>query len=195
MAQIVAFDFETTGLSPRKNHVLEIGAVKFDVGGAVHGTFEQLCNPGYAIPPEITSLTGITDADITGAPASFEAIRAFLDWAGKDVIFAAHNAGFDSRFLTAAFLNAQEFAPALPIVDTLRWARSLNLPTPDCKLGTLLNFYGHNIDGLHRSLRDAHGVRALIVGWLERVAEPKAEVVARVERPKKPASATSFPEF
>jgi DNA polymerase III alpha subunit (gram-positive type) len=195
MAEMVAFDFETTGLSPGRHHVIEIGAVRFDLEGRVLDTYAQLCDPGYPLPDEIVTLTGIRAEEIAGCPRPFEALSNFLHWAGPHAVFAAHNAGFDVRFLNAAFLANHEFAPALPLVDTLRWARSLNLPVSDCKLKTLLRHYGIGCEGLHRSLADAHGVRQLVARWLSDVPEPRAEVVSRLDRPRRPAPASSFPEY
>lgn len=196
MAELVAFDFETTGLSPSRHHIIEIGAVRFDVQGRVLDTFSQLCDPGYSISSEIAGITGIRPEELVGAPSPIEGLRAFRAWSGgDDAVLAAHNAGFDTRFLTAAYLDHHESVPNLHVVDTLRWARSLRLPTPDCKLATLLAHYGHDAVGLHRSLADAQGVRCLVTGWLKDVADPRAEVVSRIERARMPAPATSFREY
>ena len=57
----VVFDVETTGGSARDGAITEIGAVKLR-GGECIGTFQTMVNPGRAIPPEITVLTGITES-------------------------------------------------------------------------------------------------------------------------------------
>ena len=67
MESIVALDIETTGLNPEGDAITEIGAVRFS-GRRVEAEWSTLINPGRRIPPEITQLTGITDAMVRGAP-------------------------------------------------------------------------------------------------------------------------------
>ena len=55
----VVVDLETTGGSPKDSAITEIGAVKVR-GGEVLGEFQTLVDPGRAIPPYISVLTGIT---------------------------------------------------------------------------------------------------------------------------------------
>ena len=55
----VALDLEMTGLSPRKDAILEIGAVKVrDM--EVTETYTAMVNPGFPVPEHVTELTGIT---------------------------------------------------------------------------------------------------------------------------------------
>ncbi len=69
MPPIVALDIETTGLDPRRDAIIEIGAVRFS-GKRVEAQWESLINPGRPIPPLITQLTGINDAMVHKAPQS-----------------------------------------------------------------------------------------------------------------------------
>jgi DNA polymerase-3 subunit epsilon len=70
---LVAFDLETTGLSPVKDEIIEIGAVKFSfvkVGERMEivekGTFQSLVKPDRHIPEEATRVNHITDAMVQG---------------------------------------------------------------------------------------------------------------------------------
>ena len=56
----VAFDIETTGLSPEHNEIIEIGALKVREGKVVD-RFIRFIEPEAGIPPMITQLTGITN--------------------------------------------------------------------------------------------------------------------------------------
>jgi DNA polymerase III epsilon subunit-like protein len=69
----VAIDLETTGLDPKRDAILEVGAVKFDDHQEL-GRFGSLVNPGRPIPFQISQLTGINDRDIVDAPP-FVALR------------------------------------------------------------------------------------------------------------------------
>ena len=67
-------DLETTGGNRNDDMITEVGAVKVR-GGECLGTFQTLVNPGTAIPPQITVLTGLTDALVAPAPR-IEAVLA-----------------------------------------------------------------------------------------------------------------------
>ena len=94
----VVVDVETTGWSPDADGITEIGAVRLS-GGEVRAEFAALVNPGQPIPPDIVTLTGITDAMVTLAPPVGAVLPGFLDFARGSVL-TAHNAPFDVGFLT-----------------------------------------------------------------------------------------------
>ena len=93
-------DLETTGGNRNEDSITEIGAVKVR-GGECLGTFQTLVNPGRAIPPSISLLTGLTDALVVAAPYVDEVLPTFLEFIGRTVI-VGHNIGFDIGFLDAA---------------------------------------------------------------------------------------------
>ncbi|MBW6469234.1 MAG: DNA polymerase III subunit epsilon [Coriobacteriia bacterium] len=95
--EVVLVDIETTGFDPARDRVIEIAAAIMR-GPEVLDTFHTLVDPGCAIPPEIVRLTGITDDEVSGAPApdaAASSLASFVD--GRDVV--AHNAPFDRGFL------------------------------------------------------------------------------------------------
>src|SRR5438552_1923649 len=95
----VAFDTETTGLSPLASRLVELSGVKFAFDGTVVSTFSTLIDPQSDIPPEATRVHGITDDMVVGQPTCAEAVPQFFAWAnGPDVVLAAHNAQFDISF-------------------------------------------------------------------------------------------------
>src|SRR6478736_3264319 len=93
-------DLETTGGSSERCGITEIGAVKMR-GGECLGTFQTLVNPGAAIPPEITVLTGITQAMVLPAPRIETVLPSLLEFVG-DAVIVGHNVRFDIGFLQAA---------------------------------------------------------------------------------------------
>ena len=119
---IVVLDFETTGLSPVADRIIEIGAVKL-AGGAVTEEFSMFCDPGIPLPEKITEITGITSAMLAGKPTPAEGVEKLIDFIGDHAI-AAHNAAFDVGFLRAEArrIGRGFFAP---IIDTLPLARRL----------------------------------------------------------------------
>ena len=112
-ATFCVLDLETTGGSRNDDMITEIGAVKVR-GGECVGTFHTLVNPGRAIPPQITVLTGLTDAVVQTAPRIESVLGSLVDFLG-DAVFVAHNAPFDLGFVRAALArdNRNEYRPTV----------------------------------------------------------------------------------
>ena len=64
--EFIAFDLETTGLSPDFNRIVEVGAVRFRLDGTEMDRMEQLVDPRCAIPDDVTKIHGITDDMVRG---------------------------------------------------------------------------------------------------------------------------------
>ena len=101
-APYVVADLETTGLNSRTGQILEIAALKVESSGIATSSFARLVRTSTAIPAAITTLTGITQADVeqNGQPL-YDVLKAFLDYIGVRPVFF-HNASFDQRFIEAA---------------------------------------------------------------------------------------------
>ena len=154
-ATFVVVDLETTGGSPASSEITEIGAVKVR-GGEVIGEFQTLVNPGLAIPPMITVLTGITNAMVIAAPPITAVLPAFLEFA-HGAVLVAHNARFDVGFLRAAADRMDLAWPRPQVVDTVALARRVVTKdeAPNHKLGTLAALFGASTTPDHRALSDA----------------------------------------
>lgn len=94
---IVMLDTETTGLSYKKNELIEIAAARIN-GGAVRERFSTFVKPDGIIPAEIQVLTGITHYDVRNAPQAREAVAALAEFVGGMPV-VAHNADFDRSFI------------------------------------------------------------------------------------------------
>ena len=95
-----AFDFETTGLHSASDRIVEFGAVRFR-GSKILADFGMLVNPGIPIGAEAGAVSGISDADVSGAPPVGSILPGFVEFLGETVLIA-HNAPFDLGFLRAA---------------------------------------------------------------------------------------------
>src|SRR6266481_792646 len=110
-------DVETTGTNPDRDRIIELAICVCEYGrhdGRIYkvlGSWEWFEDPGFSIPPEITTLTGITDEMVTGHSIDDRAVNDLL---GRVVLIIAHNASFDRRFLERRF----------PAVATKHWACS-----------------------------------------------------------------------
>lgn len=94
-------DVETTGLDPRHDEIIELAMTRFyySPDGRIHGigqSFQGFRQPSRPIPPEITAITGITNAMVAGCQIDPVEVASF---AASSAFVAAHNASFDRRFL------------------------------------------------------------------------------------------------
>lgn len=158
---IVVFDFETTGLDPIEESIIEIGAAYCTEDG-IQETFGTFINPERPIPPESTTIHGITDAMVRNAPVEEDALRAFLDFCEGAQVLAGHNIiNFDCKFLRASIERCSYEKPHFKLLDTLNIARGL-LPrgrtegkVPNHRLQTLVKYFGIDSGNAHRALDDA----------------------------------------
>ena len=162
-------DLETTGASAAECMITEIGAVKVR-GGECLGTFHTLVNPGCAIPPEITVLTGITRSMVYRAPRIESVLPALLEWMGGAVL-VGHNVRFDQSFLDAALERTGRPRLANRNLDTCALARRLvRDEVPNCKLGTLASRLRLDHQPSHRALDDALATTDLLHLLIERAS-------------------------
>lgn len=159
--RFVAFDFETTGLSPAADRVVEIGAAAFRAerdGGAwkavPDGAFETLVNPGRPIPPEVSAIHGIDDLAVSSAPSFAEALGGFLPFIDGAVL-VAHNAPFDLGFLYAESARAGIERPPNPAYDTIAIAKTAISGLPSYSLKALASAFGIGQHAAHRGGDDA----------------------------------------
>ncbi len=162
-------DLETTGGNRAEDSITEVGAVKVR-GGACHGTFQTLVNPGRAIPPQITMLTGLTDALVGPAPRIEAVLPSLLEFIGDSVI-VGHNVGFDLAFIRHALERSGRPALTPTVVDTVALARRLvRDEVPDCRLGTLASRLRLDHRPSHRALDDALATVDLLHLLIERAS-------------------------
>ena len=64
---LIVLDLETTGTWVEKDKIIEIGMIRCAPDGT-RTTYEKRVNPGIPIPPVVTEVTGICDADVQDAP-------------------------------------------------------------------------------------------------------------------------------
>ncbi|HEX4984277.1 MAG TPA: DEDD exonuclease domain-containing protein [Ilumatobacteraceae bacterium] len=162
-------DLETTGGDRNNDMITEIGAVKVR-GGECLATFQTLVNPGRAIPPRISVLTGLTDALVYPAPHIGAVLGSLVDFIG-DAVFVGHNVAFDLAFLRTALERDGRSTIAPVVVDTAALARRLvRDEVPDCRLGTLASRFRLDHRPTHRALDDALATTDLLHLLIERAA-------------------------
>lgn len=153
----VCIDLETTGLNPKTDRIIEIGAVRVE-GGEQTGVFETFINPGRKLEEKITQLTGIRDEDLRDAPKIGDVLPELLEFTGERVLLG-HSVLFDYSFLKKAAVN-HRLVFEREGIDTLKIARKYLAFLESRSLDALCRYYGipHRA---HRALEDARATAAL----------------------------------
>ena len=153
----VCIDLETTGLDPKRDKIIEIGAVKVERGECV-GEWEAFVNPERRLEERIVELTGIRDEQLSEAGKISEILPELFMFLGDHVLLG-HSVLFDFSFLKKAAVNEKLTFERLGI-DTLRIARKYLKDLESRSLESLCRHYGipHNA---HRALEDARATVAL----------------------------------
>ncbi len=159
-------DLETTGGSPVDSRITEVGAVTYRAGERL-ATFQALVNPGVAISPFITQLTGISDHLVAREPPIEQVLPSFLEFS-KGAVFVAHNASFDFRFMNANLARLDYDPIPGPPVCTAKLARRIVWPdVPNVKLHTLAGYFRTRVQPTHRALADAEACAEVLHGLLD----------------------------
>jgi DNA polymerase III subunit epsilon len=176
-ASFCVVDLETTGLSPSRSRICEIGAARIE-RLELAGTFQTLVNPRERLPLQIAALTGIDDRELRRAPSAALATRRFVAFAG-DAVLVAHNARFDISFLDAAVLRLGDRRLAAPVVDTVWLARRV-LAARQARFGlaSLAHFFGTAARPCHRALPDAEATAEILLRLIGLAQERGARTVA-----------------
>ena len=166
--RIVVFDTETTGIEFGRDRIIELGAVSLEGGGETDSLDVLVRLPeGQTLPPFITDLTGITDAQLLAEgveqEAAAEAFCRLLDGVERPLL-AAYNAQFDLNFL-------YWFLRPYGRVDVLRLPRFLDALTVyrdrrdyPHKLCNAIDAYGLGDTAVnsHRAVDDARATVQLL---------------------------------
>ena len=164
----VVFDIETTGFSPLKNRIIEIGAVRVEEGRIVD-KFSSFVNPDVPIPFEIEKLTGINDNMVLDAPKIDRVLPEFLEFC-RGAVMVAHNAGFDISFIKEnARQQGLEFNPT--VLDTVSLARVLLPNLNRFKLDTVAKELKINLANHHRAVDDAGATAEIFVRFIKMLKE------------------------
>ena len=153
----VCVDVETTGLNPKEEKLIEIGAVKV-VDGEITERFQSFVHPGRPLEARIVSLTGITDKMLDGAPEPQKVMARFKDFC-EELPLMGHNLQFDYAFLKKAMVN-EKLTFEKQGIDTLRLSRKY-LPELESRSLEFLCRYFEIEHTAHRALGDAEATSIL----------------------------------
>lgn len=164
----VAFDIETTGLSPLNAEIIEIGAVKITNGQVVE-TFDELINPGFEVSDFTTNLTGITNEMLENKPNIDDVLPKFLNFIGEHPLIA-HNAPFDCGFVSYA-CQKRNLKFENPSIDTLVFSRCVDSAQKKHTLDAVAGRYDINMGSHHRADDDANTCAMIFLALVNKIKE------------------------
>lgn len=149
---VIVFDFETTGLSPEFDRIIE-----FSFLNSINQThYSSLVNPKMPIPSQSIKIHGITDDQVADYLTFHQLLPKIMDFIGPNAYLIGHNAdGFDIKFFNAE-LNRCGFK--LPenwkVIDTLKIGRTLFPDLKSHKQDAFRDMYELTKSNAHKAIKD-----------------------------------------
>ena len=156
----VVFDLETTGLSPFKDEIIEIGAVKVDKEGKIVDTFSTLVKPAQPVSEFVQNLTGISNEMLKDAPSIYTALPKFVVFVGDEIV-VGHNVTFDIAFVQQKAKIYQDIKFLNPYIDTVTLTRKVYPGLKSYKLQDLIKEFNLKTYAAHRALADVVATQQL----------------------------------
>ena len=178
----VAIDLETTGLDPASCEIIELGAVYFK-DGALGGSFSELVKPNFAIPREITRLTGISNEMVKAAPDIDSFFEQYLNFCDQAPWIVGHNVAFDLGFIKPHCSKKQFDLLEARSLDTSTLARILLPRMQKYSLAALAEYLQIVRERSHRAFDDCMttaGVYLRLMAHLASVENPARDAVGRI---------------
>lgn len=107
-APLLLFDLETTGFSPQKDAIIEVGILLLDEALSPIKKHSFFVKTDQRIPFKITELTGINQRMSDQGEDAQKAYELFHTYNTKGALWGAYNTQFDIGFVQALF---DRFAP------------------------------------------------------------------------------------
>lgn len=170
----ISIDLETTGLNPKEDKIIEIGAIKV-IDGRKVDTFSTFVNPGRRLEERIVTLTGINQKQVDEAPKIEAVLPELMEFLG-DLPLLGHRILFDYSFLKKAAVN-QKLSFEKQGIDTLRIAR-IFLPQLEHRTLEFLCRYYDIPHIAHRAIADAEATGRLYEILVEQFYEQDSKIFA-----------------
>jgi len=163
---LVVLDLETTGTWVGKDKIVEVGMVKLHPDGR-REEYKQRVNPGIPIPPRVSQIIGITDADVKDAPAFSEIAPAVVGFIGE-----ADLGGFNVERFDLILLERELFEAGVKFDwrrRTIYDAQKVYHLHEKRDLTAAYQFYcGKVLEGAHTAMADAEATVEILAAQIDR---------------------------
>lgn len=186
--EFVVFDTETTGLDPKKDRIVEIGAVLFQkadyiVTGDVQ-TFQCFIKQSILISDEAYAKNKITSEMLKDGDTEYDALDKFFEFVGPRDLYA-YNGEFDKKFINQTSIRCgYSKSPILEeVFDILKFVRENWTIKPNYRLATVAKHFKLDTTGSHRAVQDC----VMALGSFIRLHQ-NITAIENIERIKKEVS-------
>jgi CBS domain-containing protein len=177
----LAFDTETTSLDPRVARIVEVGAARLASGRLSEGdTFRALINPGIPIPQVSTSIHGIDDVKVAGAPDFANSWPLISDYLGGSVVIG-HSIGYDLAIITSECDRAGIHFSRPRTLDVRLLAQIVEPSLAGFSLDNLAAWLGVEASDRHSALGDALTAARIFVALVPKLREGNIRTLAEAE--------------
>lgn len=175
-------DLETTGGSPEKDQIFEIGMTKVE---NLKITEERsfTVNPEREIPEFVQRLTGVKQADVTGAPVFKEIADEVRLFAG-DCILVAHNTSFDIPFLNAKLKEVGRPMFENKVLCTNVMTKYMIPEIVNSNLEYMGKIFDLGQQKAHKAIEDARMTARLLLKYLEIFQQKEIRKVNQLYYPR-----------
>ncbi len=171
----VAVDIETTGLSEKRDEIIQIAAIRFE-NGELKEAYDSFVKPRAKLPKFIQALTHISPKDLEDAPDIRQVLQELRDFVGTSPI-VGHNVSFDLGFIN----HNLGLIGAFPILneswDTAEISRIFLPFTANHKLATMVRHFGIKLENAHRADADAKATGELLLALAEYIVRHYSMVI------------------
>ena len=197
--EYIIFDTELTGLNPKKDSIVSLGAVKMS-GGRIDlsNTYYRVVEPLAALTGKSVVIHGITPSEASLCPKIDVLLPEFLDFCGSGII-VGHFVSIDIDFINKEMTRLFGFPLQNPAIDThiiYKWIRRDEEKTcafhaglaEDLDLFSLATKYSIPVSEAHNALNDAFitaQVFQRFMSYLLQAGVKITEDLLRIGNPKK----------
>jgi len=193
-ARFAFLDLETTGLSAWfGDRVCEVGIV-ISEGKRIKEQYQQLVNPERPLSPGAMSTNGLTDDDLSSAPAFAEVAESVIGLV-KNAVVVSHNAKFDMQFLDSEFKRLDRDIQIPNLIDTLMLARQY-YELSSYSLTAIAEAFQVPMTNAHHALNGALMARGIFFSMMEQIKQlnkPLDEFIGIYNSPAWPDEGIQLP--
>ena len=168
----VVLDLETTGLSPNKNEIIEIAAIKVK-NDKVLEVYNKLIKPDNGISEFITSITDISKEMIENAPNIKDVIKEFNDFINDEIIIG-YNICFDLNFISDKSIKHLGKDINNKYIDVMKLVKTVFPQIKHYKQTDIASLFNIDTNSAHRALKDCEMCKS-IYDKIKFIGLPKEE--------------------